>query len=378
MRSRLIFLFVAGALCLAHGVVLDAARLDQQQLNSSGGGSLFTSVTWVGQTLVPAVTGALTRLDVSLFCVLCAGSSPEIIVDGKTTSGGLPTATVLATTTLAGSSGGASTFFSAVFAEPPILRAGTTYAFTIHGATARGTGNYAASFSTTAAAYPAGNRVGSANGGLTWTIIGSGVPSTPRDLTFRTFMKLVQQIDAAPLVDRIYGEPDFTIAATATSGLPVSFAASGACSVSRTTVHITGVRSCAITATQAGDDAYLPADPVTAGFAITYAPAGPCLGSPGHQVLPPLTADGSGVRKQNATIPVKFRVCDVNGVSIGPPGVDDLVHADSDRSGHRDHGGEPGAAVNDSRYRISMGSDRRAMDLQPEHEGPGGGRELLL
>ena len=134
-------------------------------------------------------------------------------------------------------------------------------------------------------------------------------------------MKLAQQIDFAPLPDRTYGEPDFTIAATATSGLPVTFSASGACTISGTTVHITNVGSCAITATQAGDDTYVPADPVTRTFAITYAASGECLGSPGHQVLPPLAADGSSVFRQNATIPVKFRVCDANGVSIGTPGV---------------------------------------------------------
>jgi hypothetical protein len=38
-------------------------------------------------------------------------------------------------------------------------------------------------------------------------------------------------------------------------------------------------------------------------------------------VLPPLAADSSRVYRQNATIPVKFRVCDANGVSVGTPGV---------------------------------------------------------
>ena len=321
VRNPLASLCVALALVLSHGVPIAAEQLDQQQLNSSGGGSLFNGVTWVGQTFVAGVSGVLTRLDLSLFCFQCAGTNPNLIVEVRTTSGGLPTATVLARTTLPGFSSASSTFYSAVFTDPAVLTAGTTYAFTIHGVTARATGTYAASFSTTAAAYPNGARVGSANSGLTWTVIGSGLPSTPRDLTFRTFMKLAQQIDVAPLADRIYGEPDFTIVATATSGLPVSFSASGACSVSGTTVHITSVGSCAITATQAGDDTYAPADPVTRTFAITYAPAGPCLGSPGHQVLPPLAADGSSVVRQNATIPVKFRVCDANGVSVGTPGV---------------------------------------------------------
>lgn len=321
MRKRLTSLCLAFALWLSHDGFVSAAQLDQQQLNNSGGGSLFNSVSWVGQTFVPSVTGVLTQLDVSLFCFLCSGTNPDIIIDVRTTSGGLPTSTVLATTTLTGFSSGSSTFYSAMFTSPAMLTAGNTYAFTIHGVTARATGTYAASFSTTAAAYPNGNRVGSANSGSTWTVIGSGIPPTPRDLTFTTFMKLAQQIDFAPLPGRTYREPDFTIAATATSGLPVSFSASGACSVSGTTVHITSVGPCTITATQPGDDTYAPADPVMQTFAVTYASGGLCLGSPGHQVLPPLAADGSSVVRQGATIPIKFRVCDANGVSIGSPGV---------------------------------------------------------
>ena len=321
MRKRVTSFSLVVVLTLAHAATSTAEQLDQQQLNSSGGGSLFNGVTWVGQTFAAGASGVLTRLDLSLFCFLCAGTNPDIIVEVRSTSGGLPTPTVLATTTLRGFASASSTFYSAVFAQPATVTAGTTYAFTLHGATARATGTYAASFSTTAAAYPNGARVGSPNSGLAWTIIGSGLPSTPRDLTFKTFMKLAQQIDVAPLADRVYGEPDFTIAATATSGLPVSLSVTGACSVSGTTVHVTSVGSCVITATQAGDNIYAAAEPATRTLAITYAPAGECLGSPGHQVLPPLAADGSSVVRQNATVAVKFRVCDADGVSMGTPGV---------------------------------------------------------
>ena len=48
---------------------------------------------------------------------------------------------------------------------------------------------------------------------------------------------------------------------------------------------------------------------------------GVCLGAPGHVVLPPVAADGTSVFKANRTVPVKFRVCDANGISIGTPGV---------------------------------------------------------
>lgn len=44
-------------------------------------------------------------------------------------------------------------------------------------------------------------------------------------------------------------------------------------------------------------------------------------GAPGHQILSPISADGSSVFKQGRTVPAQFRVGDANGVSIGTPGV---------------------------------------------------------
>jgi hypothetical protein len=49
--------------------------------------------------------------------------------------------------------------------------------------------------------------------------------------------------------------------------------------------------------------------------------SGTCLGSPGRTVLQPINVDGSSVFKKNSTAPIKFRVCDANGASIGTPGV---------------------------------------------------------
>jgi hypothetical protein len=54
---------------------------------------------------------------------------------------------------------------------------------------------------------------------------------------------------------------------------------------------------------------------------ITYSIAATCLGGPNHQVLPPLSADGSSVFQQKSTVPVKFRVCDAAGASVGTPGL---------------------------------------------------------
>lgn len=54
---------------------------------------------------------------------------------------------------------------------------------------------------------------------------------------------------------------------------------------------------------------------------ILYANSGLCDGEAGHQILQPVNADGTSVWKQGRTIPLKFRVCDAGGVSIGTVGV---------------------------------------------------------
>ncbi|MBV9279667.1 MAG: PxKF domain-containing protein [Chloroflexi bacterium] len=50
-----------------------------------------------------------------------------------------------------------------------------------------------------------------------------------------------------------------------------------------------------------------------------YQPAGTtCDGDAGHAILQPVNADGSSAFKQGRTVPLKFRVCDANGNSVGP------------------------------------------------------------
>ena len=80
--------------------------------------------------------------------------------------------------------------------------------------------------------------------------------------------KAIQTISFAPLADRTYGAADFTLAASATSGLTVSFAARGKCTVAGTTVHLTGVGSCTVTASQAGNANYNAAADVPRSFSV--------------------------------------------------------------------------------------------------------------
>lgn len=85
-----------------------------------------------------------------------------------------------------------------------------------------------------------------------------------------TYNKESQTITFNPLGDQTYGAAPFTVSATGGgSGNPVTFSTtSTTCSVSGTTVTITGLGSCTITANQAGNSYYDAASPVSSTFVI--------------------------------------------------------------------------------------------------------------
>jgi trimeric autotransporter adhesin len=73
--------------------------------------------------------------------------------------------------------------------------------------------------------------------------------------------------------DKTFGDAPFTVSATATSGLAVTFGAAGNCSVDGDEVTITGAGSCTITASQAGDGNWNAAAPQARSFTINKATA---------------------------------------------------------------------------------------------------------
>ena len=80
-----------------------------------------------------------------------------------------------------------------------------------------------------------------------------------------------QTIAFAALPGKMYGNPPFTVVATATSSLPVTFTVSGACTNSGAngaTVTLTGVGSCTVTAHQRGNVFYNAAPDVPQTFSI--------------------------------------------------------------------------------------------------------------
>jgi hypothetical protein len=170
-----------------------------------------------------------------------------------------------------------ATALKATVTESGTAKSGTSVTFTAPGSGASGT---FPGPSTTAVVLTNGTGVvtaptltANAIGGSYNVIasIGTGLPTATFALTNN---KLSQTISFPAPTDKTFGNADFTVSATATSGLVVSFAASGNCTVTGTgtgTVHITGAGSCTITASQAGDATYSAAPDVPRTFNIAKA-----------------------------------------------------------------------------------------------------------
>ena len=79
-----------------------------------------------------------------------------------------------------------------------------------------------------------------------------------------------QVITFNPIGNRTTGQAlSFTVAPSATSGLPVSLAATGSCEVSSLNVSVLDKGTCTLTATQAGNEEWTAATPVTQSFTIS-------------------------------------------------------------------------------------------------------------
>src|SRR5438045_7882609 len=89
----------------------------------------------------------------------------------------------------------------------------------------------------------------------------------------RTFniAKANQTITFNALANKTFGNPDFNVSATASSGLSVSFSATGNCTIAGNTVHLTGAGSCTITASQPGNANFNAAPDLPQSFNIAKA-----------------------------------------------------------------------------------------------------------
>ena len=120
-----------------------------------------------------------------------------------------------------------------------------------------------------------------------------------------TIAKSNQTITFNALANKTFGDPDFTVSATASSNLAVTFTASGNCTISTNTVHLTGAGSCTVTAKQGGDSNFNGATDVPRTFTIALAAT--------------TTAVSSSVNPSNITQNVTFTATITGPANTGTP-----------------------------------------------------------
>ena len=147
---------------------------------------------------------------------------------------------------------------------------------------------------------------------------GTGLDTLPGGLEFGPITvngKFLQTIAFAPLADRTYGDTAFALSATASSGLPVNYTISdpAVATIVNGTVHILAAGFTDITASQPGDNNYVPAADVTQRLVVNQAPltiaadnATQAKGEP----VPALTAQFAGLRRgdtvESLNLPLQF------------------------------------------------------------------------
>jgi hypothetical protein len=115
--------------------------------------------------------------------------------------------------------------------------------------------------------------------------------------------KASHTISFAALDDMKFGDPDFTLTATASSGLTVSFGVSGDCDISGNTLSLTGAGSCTVTASQPGDLNFNAATSVPRTFSIAKAtPSVSVTWSGGTYTGSPFGASASATGVGGATL----------------------------------------------------------------------------
>jgi hypothetical protein len=171
-----------------------------------------------------------------------------------------------------------------------------------------------------------------------------------------------QIITFKPPEDKAYGDPAFTVSASASSGLTVTFTAAGACTVSGTAVTLLSGGLCAVTAEQPGNTNYNPAPTVSRPFDIAYT---------WSNVLQPVNADGTSIFKLGSTVPVKFHL---TGASAALTNLAARIYVAPVRNGVVGPEGEPTpatAADSGNTFRYDSSSGQYLFNLRTGTLAPG-------
>jgi len=224
---------------------------------AAGGSSFFVSASAPGGSVTYSSSGACTNSG-SSFSAASAGGTCTVKYDqaGNTNYNAASQVTESVTVTAT--------------SVPPTITFGSLASKTFGDAdfsiSASSTSGLAVSFAASGNCTVSGSTVHITGAG-SCTVTASQGAATPVLRSF-TIGKPSQTITFAALSSKTFGDANFDLAATASSGLAVSYTASGNCTVSGATVHLTAAGSCTITAAQAGDTNYSAASSVSRSFTI--------------------------------------------------------------------------------------------------------------
>jgi len=152
------------------------------------------------------------------------------------------TATSLAVASASGTYGGTATV-SATLTAGSAGVSGRSIAFTLNGGLVGSALTNASGLATLSGASLTGIGAGSYPTGVGASFAGDGSFGASNGANSLTIAQASQTISFGALSSKTYGDPNFAVTATASSGLTVSFAASGNCTVSGITVSLTGAGS---------------------------------------------------------------------------------------------------------------------------------------
>jgi predicted outer membrane repeat protein len=152
------------------------------------------------------------------------------------------------------------------------------------------------------------------------TTVSTSAPNLTYGQTSVSLGARVSSASPAPVVNE--GSVSFQLSQGGTKvGTPVTGTVSNGSAGATYTLPVGAVGAYTITATysDSGPSAIFNGSVGTGSVSILYQPAPTaCDGDAGHTILQPVNADGSSVFKQGRTVPLKFRVCNNVGASVGP------------------------------------------------------------
>lgn len=181
-------------------------------------------------------------------------------------------------------------------------------------------------------------------------------PAAPVSQSFQV-TPLSQTITFGSLSSQDYGTPPFTVSATASSGLPVSFVSNTTttCTVSGAAVTLAAVGTCTIQATQAGNADYAAARAVNQSFQVKKGAQAITFGTLPNETFGAAPSQLGAIASSGLAVTFKSettRICAVSGNTVTLAGVGTCT-IQAAQSGDADYSA---AASVDQSFQVAQGS----------------------